>query len=252
MAFLARLAPFFFFAAFVLLLLVTLSAPIIDAIHIFRLAARAGGDAVSGRANINFGVFGYCVTSAEASFLGITTFKGGRCSTPKLGYRLDSTVARVLGVRDLNDVISRVSTAAFVLNPIATGLTFLAFLLSLFMLCRGANGTSRLSSFLTFGAGVFAALATTAAFVANIIIVALVRKRIREDYEDDISFNWGNGVWMTLASTVALWLALIGALCGVCGGNRRKSAAPPVVATTTHTRRPSRFAFWRRRRTTTY
>jgi len=225
--FLANLAPFFFFAAFVLLLLVTLSAPIIDAIYLFRLAATTGGAAASGSGNVNFGVFGYCINASATTFLGITAFSGGRCSSPRLGYRLDSTVARVLGAGDINDVISRVSTSVLVLNPIATALTFFAFLLSLFMLRKGANGTSRLPSFLTFAVGVFAALATTAAFIANIAIVALVRNRIRSNYDGSVRFDWGNGVWMTLGATIALWLALIGALCGICGLGRRRR-------TTTH------------------
>ncbi|KAJ3545692.1 hypothetical protein NMY22_g2328 [Coprinellus aureogranulatus] len=189
--FLANLAPLLLFSAFVLLLLVSLSAPIIDSIYLFRLAARAAG----ARSTVNFGVWGYCIGAVETT-LGLGTLSDGSCSKARLGYRVDSAVARVLGVSGITDSISRVLTAVFILNPIAAGLTFLAFVISLFMLRKGANGTARLPSFLTFGIGTLAALATTAAFIANVVIVAVVRNRIRNDLGagDALDFTWGNAV----------------------------------------------------------
>ncbi|KAJ2931388.1 hypothetical protein H1R20_g5644, partial [Candolleomyces eurysporus] len=189
MAFFTNLAPFFLFSAFVLLLLVTLSAPIIDPIYLFRLLADVGGSAAGARGSIQFGVFGYCVSAIEASVFGIDNTRDAECSSPRLGYRFDSTVARVLGVSGVTDLISRTLTALLVLNPIATGLTFLAFLTSLFMLRKGANGTARLPSFLTLGVGFLAALITTVAFIANIVIVAVVRNRIRDDLDDSIDLS---------------------------------------------------------------
>ncbi|KAF6765112.1 actin cortical patch SUR7/pH-response regulator pali [Ephemerocybe angulata] len=222
--FLANFAPFLFFSAFVLLLLVTLSAPIIDPIYLFRLSTSVGTTGASGKGGINFGVFGYCISDLSTTIVGIDKTSNGRCSKPRLGYTLDSNVSRVLGTSGITDVIGRVTTAVFILNPIATGLAFIAFFFSLFMLRKGANGTARLPSFLTFGVGVLAALAATAAFVGNIVIVAIVRRRIRDDAGGAVNMTWGNGVWMTLAAMVALWLALIGAMCGICGfgGHRRR------------------------------
>jgi hypothetical protein len=229
--FLANLAPFLFFAAFVLMLLVTLSAPIINPIYLFRMAARVGGTGASSRGHINFGVFGYCLGAMETTILGLSTSSGGRCSPKRLGYRFDDNVARALGVSDITDMISRVTTSVFVLNPIATGLTFIAFLISLFMLRKGANGTSRLPSFLTFGVGILAALVTTAAFIANIAIVAIVRNRIRNDLDGAVTMDWGNAVWMTLGAVVALWLALIGAMCGICGFGSHRRRRTTTTAT---------------------
>jgi hypothetical protein len=67
MAFFTNLAPFLLFSAFVLLLLVTLSAPIIDPIYLFRLSADVGGSSAGGSGSVQFGVFGYCVSAIEAS-----------------------------------------------------------------------------------------------------------------------------------------------------------------------------------------
>lgn len=232
----ARVTPFLLFAAFLLLLLVTLSAPIIDVIYLFRLgvdtSSLPGSDAT---ARVHFGVFGYCIARVQGSVIGVEVNRDARCSKPRLGYTMDSTVARVLRADDISDLVSRGLTAAFVLNPIATGLTFIAFLMSLLMLRRsvayGRHGStvkttsvSRIASFLTFGLGLLAALAATAAFVINIVIVAIVRNRLRVS-SDGLNFYWGNGIWMTLGAVVALWIAVIGAMWGVCcGGRSRKTA----------------------------
>jgi hypothetical protein len=61
--FLATLAPFLLFAAFVLLLLVSLSAPIIDSIYLFRLSATTAG----AQSNVNFGVWGYCAGAVKTA-----------------------------------------------------------------------------------------------------------------------------------------------------------------------------------------
>ncbi|EAU88452.1 hypothetical protein CC1G_11924 [Coprinopsis cinerea okayama7 len=233
----ARVTPFLLFAAFLLLLLVTLSAPIIDAIYLFRLAIDTGtsfpGSGATGA--VRFGVFGYCVSDVQASILGIGVDRDARCSSTRLGYTIDETVARVLRAEDIRDLVSRTTTAAFVLNPIATGLTFFAFVVSLFMLRRDTafsqsrfgsttvktTRTSRIASFVTFALGLLAALAATTAFLINVVIVAVVRNRL-SDATDSVTLNWGNAVWMTLGAAVALWIAVIGAIWGVCCGGRRR------------------------------
>ena len=63
----ARIAPPLLFPAFVLLLLVTLSAPIIDHIYLFRLALDVDRSSASATGQVQFGVFGYCITNAEVS-----------------------------------------------------------------------------------------------------------------------------------------------------------------------------------------
>ncbi|KAF8078042.1 pali-domain-containing protein [Lyophyllum atratum] len=168
----AAITPVLLFIAFILLLLVTLSAPIIKSIFLFRLTANAGSTA-----STNFGVWGYCISSIDVSI----SYHG-------------------------------TTTAALVLHPIAAGLTFLAFLISLFILRRGSNGTSRLPSFCTLGVGLLAAVLTT----------SVVRHRVRDASDGDLQLNWGNAVWMTLGATIALWLAMVGACAGVCAcGGRR-------------------------------
>ena len=63
------LTPFLVFSAFLLLLLVSLSAPVIHSIWLFRLAASASVSLVdaSASAAVRFGVWGYCISAVDVS-----------------------------------------------------------------------------------------------------------------------------------------------------------------------------------------
>ncbi|KAI0797689.1 actin cortical patch SUR7/pH-response regulator pali [Abortiporus biennis] len=223
---LASLAPLLIFVAFLLLLLVSLSAPIINSIYLFRLVANISASLLDSGASgsARFGVWGYCLSSIDVSVLGIDHNSAAQCSKAKLGYNFDSNVATALHVNGLQNVISRTLTAALVLNPIACSLTFLALLSSLFILRRHGAGVSRLASLFTLGIGLVAALLTTIVFLIDVIFVAIVRHRIKNATDGDLIFDWGNAVWMTLGATIALWGALVGACCGLVGLRRSNKA----------------------------
>ena len=55
-----RITPFLNFAAFVLLLLVTLSVPIIKDIYLFKLGANTHNHTVNVTGDARFGIWGYC------------------------------------------------------------------------------------------------------------------------------------------------------------------------------------------------
>ncbi|EDR14795.1 uncharacterized protein LACBIDRAFT_322120 [Laccaria bicolor S238N-H82] len=181
------LSPLLIFIAFLLLLLVTLSAPFIHPIYLFRLSVHASSSLFNAGVNASaqFGAFGYCLSAIQ--------------------------VAHTTSIQNL---ISRTTTAALVIHPIAAGLSFLALLTSLFMLRRGQNGTARLPSLLTLIVGSTAAVLTTIVFLIDVILVAVLRHRIQKASDGDLTLNWGNAVWMILGATVALWSAMLGAVCG--------------------------------------
>ncbi|KIM49221.1 hypothetical protein M413DRAFT_438387 [Hebeloma cylindrosporum] len=222
----ALLTPVLLLIAFILLLLVSLSAPIIKSIYLFRLSANVSSTLFrsGASASVNFGVWGYCISAIKVAVAGISRSKDGRCSKAHLGYTIDSTVADALNADGLLDLISRTTTAALVLHPLAAGLTFLTLLISLFILKRGSNGTSRLPSFVTLAIGSLAAFLTTVVFLIDVILVAVIRKRVRKATDGDIDLVWGNAVWMVLGAAVASWASMMGACCGVLAcGKRRKN-----------------------------
>ncbi|PPQ70752.1 hypothetical protein CVT25_000073 [Psilocybe cyanescens] len=225
----AVLTPILVFIAFLILLLVSLSAPIIKSIILFRLSANINvGPSIfsaSASGSVGFGVWGYCISAINVAVVGVDRSRDAQCSKTHLGYTLDSTVARALNADDLQNVLSRTTTAVFVLHPIAAALAFLTLLISLFILRRGSNGTSRLPSFLTMGIGSLAAFFTTVVFLIDVILVAVVRKRVHNATDGDLNLVWGNAVWMTLGAAIALWLSLVGACCGMLGARRTNRCA---------------------------
>ncbi|KDR81528.1 hypothetical protein GALMADRAFT_239532 [Galerina marginata CBS 339.88] len=224
--FAAALAPVLIFIAFLLLLLVSLSVPIIKSIDLFRLSANVSSSIFNSgaSASVNFGVWGYCTSAIKVAVLGIDKSTNAQCSKTHLGYTFDSTVANALHADKVQNLISRTTTAALVLHPLAAGLAFLTLLISLFILRRGSNGTSRVPSLVTLCVGSLAAFLATIVFLIDVILVAVARKRVRDATDGDLNLTWGNAVWMTLGAAVALWLSMIGACCGIFAfGRRRKS-----------------------------
>lgn len=66
---LAAITPFMCFVGFLLLLLVSLSVPIIKAVYLFHLVGHAGISLldVSAGGSAWFGVWGYCVSAIDVS-----------------------------------------------------------------------------------------------------------------------------------------------------------------------------------------
>ena len=62
-------APFLTFTAFLLLLFVSLSVPIIHSIYLFRLTAYAGTDFLNASVTgaVRFGIWGYCISAIDFS-----------------------------------------------------------------------------------------------------------------------------------------------------------------------------------------
>ena len=63
------ITPFLTFVAFLLLLLVSLSVPIIHSIYLFRLTAHAATSFLDASATgaVRFGVWGYCISTVDLS-----------------------------------------------------------------------------------------------------------------------------------------------------------------------------------------
>lgn len=107
---------------------------------------------------------------------------------------------------------------------------------------RGGIGSSRLPSVLTLLLTLVAALISTVVFVAEVVLVVVVRNRVgdQSDGDTDIRLGWGNAVrasfshsattsemplrslqvWMTLVATILLLVASFGACAGICGRRR--------------------------------
>jgi hypothetical protein len=97
---------------------------------------------------------------------------------------------------------------------------------------RPSRGTTRFSSLMTLLASILAAVVTTAVFIIDVVLVAVVRNRIRDETDGRVGLNWGNGVWMVLGATVALWWSLIFSTCGIFQLRRQRRRDANIDSTT--------------------
>ncbi|KAG9122008.1 hypothetical protein FRC07_001792 [Ceratobasidium sp. 392] len=217
------LVPFLVFAGFLLLLLVSLSIPIIHSISVLNIAAniQAGitGAGISG--GVRFGLWGYCVSAITASFLGINRSQPGYCSKSRLGYEVDNQVLQALGLDNLSDFITHGLTFVLVLHPIACGLAFLAFIFAIMLAFRPA----RLASVMALIFSVLAAIVATVAFAIDVALVTVARNKIADVSDNRLKITYGAVPWMTLGAMVALWAATVAACCGIFVGGRRRREA---------------------------
>jgi len=203
--------------AFILFLLVAISIPLIKTIYLLKInAAQNPNQPATGIAStIKLGVWGFCATSVLD---GVTNY--GECFGPRLGYTLPADVVSLLHLPAVVvDVLLGVVAAVLVLHPIAAGLSFLAFLNSLFLGSHGISIFALIWSIAT-------ALISTLVFVVDLVIVVIAKskvKGIRGTVGQNISVDWGNAVWMMLAGVIFTWTAvflLSARACYCCGVSR--------------------------------
>jgi hypothetical protein len=123
------------------------------------------------------------------------------------------------------NIITKALTAVLILHPIAAGLSLLALIFGLLMARpQRAGHTTRISSFLATLTSLIAAIITTAIFVVDIVFGAVLTRRLHKAVGNDVNVHYGNAVWMTLAATILLWLAVITATCGIFQLRRHRRA----------------------------
>ncbi|KDQ57590.1 hypothetical protein JAAARDRAFT_156382 [Jaapia argillacea MUCL 33604] len=179
---------FFCFAAMVLLIIVSVSAPKWEAIRFLHVTAGARA--------INFGVFGYTGTGIH------------------VGYTFDPAILGFNVPSRLNDHIIHGLTGALILHPIAAGLSGLAVL---FGIC-GASYHRVGTVFMSLIAAL-ATLATLVAWVIDMVLFGIARSQFRNE---GLGAQYGNATWMTLGALVALILGFCFSACGIFGHYRKK------------------------------
>jgi len=178
---------FFCFAAFVLLIIATISAPIWNSVYF--LQATVNG------VTVNFGVFGYTGIPQRT-----------------LGY---SITPETFGVDDdsLNAAVIKGLTSVMILHPIAAAFAGIAFI---FGFC-GSEGYSRICTIIMSLAAALATLVTLVVWVIDMILWGIARDRIIDNGPPGSTASYGNANWMVLGAFVALLLGFCAGICGSFG-----------------------------------
>ncbi|TCD68556.1 hypothetical protein EIP91_010481 [Steccherinum ochraceum] len=218
----------FLFIAFVLLFLVSISLPFLTALDFARVHFKEGAPAIGNDggsiSELRFGSWAYCWydTSGERT-----------CSPSGNAY---STTVYNSQSKDNFVTVGASWTRGLAVHPVATGVTFVAFLLSL-----STHITFTLLSSLT---AFLAALLTLIAFAIDIALYAWVKHQMHDLDGVSTNTNTAPAFWMTFVS----FLLLCFAGCTVCFGRRRArmsdATAYPVETKPTSWRNRLRFRRW--------
>jgi len=174
----------FCFAATVLLIIASVSAPVWNEVSFLNVGVAPN--------ELRYGVFGY--TGSKVA----------------IGYDFVGTS----GSDDSVVVVHSVLTKVLILHPIAAGLSGLAFL---FGVC-GA-GYHRAGTVLMTLVSALAALATLVIFVIDLVLFGITRNRFRDQ---GIPAEYGIANWVTAGALVALLLGFLAACCGSFGRYKAK------------------------------
>ncbi|ORY23276.1 SUR7/PalI family-domain-containing protein [Naematelia encephala] len=183
---------FLLFAATILLLVATISAPVVDKIAFL--------DINSGAETTSFGVFGYCLRPSSGA---------DQCTGSHVGYDITTVTGTITSHSWVNKSIHGL-TKALILHPIACGLSFIAFIVALLSSQIGFL----FASFLAF----LAFLVSLASMAIDFALFTIVRNHINDNTTATASFS--TAIWLVLAATVVLFFSVF-IVCFSCVTGRR-------------------------------
>ncbi|CAE6415979.1 unnamed protein product [Rhizoctonia solani] len=201
--------PFLTFVGFLLLLLVSLSIPIIKTISILDIKGKHRWTFVGPNASVDvkIGVWGYCASELKVSIVWIKLLSQHNYCTPvQLGYKLNDRLLKILKIYQHRGKILRGMIIVIGLHPIACGLAFLAFLFTLVLSCRPRRLTSVMA--LVFSA--LAAIAATLVLLIDVSIITIAERKVREATHGNLEVMGGSAPLLILGSMVALWASVVG------------------------------------------
>jgi len=198
-----HIGSFLLLAATVLLVIVDITAPVVNDISLLKvdLSNSAGS-------NVKFGTFGYCVISGASN---------GRdaCSKSQIGYNPAAILRELDGTTfsDISEDTPKALTRVLVLNPVATGLCFIAFLL-----CLGAGF---LGSLLAAVVSFIAFLVTLVSLICAFVGFGIVKHKVNDQHSNGHA-KWGIAIWLLLASAICSLIATVVVFITCCTGRSKK------------------------------
>lgn len=231
-----HIGTFLVFAAFVLLLIASISSPVINDISMLKVTLT--NQTHLRNSSVTFGSFGHCVLDVAP----VETDQD-YCSKRSIGYQPASVMANIDGTHfsgaasNTADGLSNV----MVLHPVACALSFIAFCLAL--------GSGIFGALL---ASIFSAIAwliTLVVMATDFVMWGIVKNHVNDDKSGSHAV-FGVAMWCVLAAMVALFFGTFVVLFSCCSARRHrrservggaKSYANEGPTTTTRRR------FWQRR-----
>ncbi|KAF7543250.1 hypothetical protein G7Z17_g10897 [Cylindrodendrum hubeiense] len=209
--FIHHFGGFLLFAATVLLVVVDITAPVVNDISLLKIDLGSSADG----SGVTFGTFGYCVLDVNGQ---------DDCSKAKIGYNPAQVITDVDGTEFSNasENTSKALTRVMVLHPVATGLSFIAFIL-----CLGA-GT--LGSFMASMVSALACLVTIVALACDFVVFGIIKRKVN-DSNTGSSAHWSVGIWLVVVSAICTLAATVVVFFTCCAGRARRRRESNKMAT---------------------
>ncbi|MCJ1474741.1 hypothetical protein MMC13_003401 [Lambiella insularis] len=196
----AKTSPFhwvgviFLLIASILLLVTTISAPVIGDIAILKVMLT--NQTALRNSSVTFGTFGHCVLDVAPA-----ASDQDYCYPKSIGYSPAVVMAQVDGT-GFSEAASDSAdglTYAMILHPIACGVAFIAFLLSI--------GAGVVGSLLGFAVAALAWILTLVAMAIDFTLFGIIKDHVNKDGSGSNAY-YSTGMWTILAAMILLFLGM--------------------------------------------
>jgi hypothetical protein len=184
---------FLLFAAAILLLVTTISAPVVGDIAILKVMLTNRSDIRN--SSVTFGTFGHCVLDVAP----VATDQD-QCFAKHIGYNpaeIMSGIDHTTFDKAATDT-TKALTRVMVLHPVACGLAFIAFLLALGAGFCGAIFASMVAA--------IAWLVTLVVMVTDFVLFGIIKRHVNNDGSGSHAY-FSTGMWTILAAMIVLFFA---------------------------------------------
>jgi len=228
-----HVGTFLLFVAAILLLITTISAPVVNDIAILKVTLTNKSDVR--HSSVTFGTFGHCVLDVAPA-----QTDQDFCTGKHIGYNpanIMSGIDQTQFTKAATDT-SKALTRVMILHPIACGVAFIAFLLAL--------GSGVCGAIFASMAAAIAWLITLVVMVTDFVLFGIIKNHVNGDGSGSHA-KFSTGMWTILAAMILLFFATFIVLF-TCFSSRmhrqdRHSSKEAGYGTTTTRRRH----FWQRR-----
>jgi len=216
----------FIFIASILLLITSISSPVIGDIGILKVTLTNKTDFRNSA--VTFGTFGHCVLDVAP----VTTDQD-YCSKKAIGYKPAAIMSEIDGTS-----FSRVGTAtadgltnAFVLHPVASGLAFIAGLCAI-----GGWVGSLVATLIAILAWIIALVV----MVIDFVVFGVIKNHVNKDGSGSHAF-YSVAMWTTLAAMILLFLGAIIVFFTCCTGRKDRSRTTSRHSSRRYSRREMKY-----------
>jgi hypothetical protein len=189
-----HIGTFLMFVATVLLIVTDISAPVVHDIALLKVNLANSTDGHF--SSVTFGTFGYCIINTAAD-------NKDFCTPSMVGYSpsdyMTSVEPQAHYNQDAHDSTNAL-TKVMILHPVATGICFISFLLTL--------GAGVVGSLLASIVAVIAFIVTVVVLITDFVLFSIIKSGVNNDNTGSVAY-YSTGLWTILAAAILTLIAAV-------------------------------------------